>query len=278
MSEQSDPEKPHPASVMTSAAQQFEKGSDAAQGQAKAMESYRLAADQGCVMAQTILGWRYTFGHDVDRDDVKALHWFRRAADQGYSTAQYGLAFMYRFGRGVDKDDSEAVRLYRLAAENGNRQARDTLGYLYATGECVTKDEVEALRHYRIAAEQVQRHAQFEVGHAIEFEVMGSDEDAAAAARVYRQSAEQGHTDALHGLATLYQEGRGGERNRVEALKWLNVAIYEGCEEAREWREEIESTLTQEEIARARELARKYVDSVDGDRTHPGQSPTSLSE
>ena len=268
MCEQVHREAPHTASVIASAAQQYDRGSGAAQDQAKAMELYRLAAEQGCVMAQTVLGWKYTFGHGVHRDDVEALHWFRRAADQGYSTAQYGLAFMYRFGRGVARDDAEAVRLYHLAAENGNRQARDTLGYLYATGECVTKDEVEALRHYRIAAEQVQRHAQFAVGHAFEFELVGSNEGAAA---------EQGHPDALR-LAILYHEGCGVERNRVEALKWLNVAVHEGSEEAQQWRQMIESALTHEDIAQARELAREHIDRIERDGAHPGSSPTALAE
>ena len=269
---------PHPASVITAAAQQYENGLGAAQDHAQAMELYRLAADLGCVMAQTNLGWKYTFGHVVDRDYVKALHWFRRAADQGYSTAQHGLAFMHRFGCGVVRDDAEAVRLYHLAAENGNRSARVALGYLYANGECVTKDEAEALRHYRIAAEKGDRHAQFEVGHALEFGQMGLDKDPAAAVRLYRQAAEQGHPEALHGLAVLYHEGRGVARNGVEALKNLYIAIYEECEEAQEWREEIESGLSQEEIDQAQKLAEAYIDSVDSDSAHMGLGPDSISE
>ena len=278
MSGQSGLKTPHPASVISSAAQQYEKGSGVAQNQAKAMELYRLAADLGCVMAQTNLGWKYTFGDSVNRDYGKALHWFRRAAGQGYSTAQCGLAFMYRFGHGVPKDDAEAVRLYHLAAENGNRRARCTLGHLYAHGECVTKDEAEALRHYRMAAEQGDRHAQFEVGYAFEFGLLGLDENPVAAMRLYRHAAEQGHPEALHGLAILYHEGRGVERNGVEALKWLYIAIYEESEEAREWREEIESALSQEEIDQAEELARAYIDSVDSDSAHMGLGPVSFSE
>ena len=172
---------------------------------------------------------------------------------------------MHRFGRGVAKDDAEAVRLYRLAAENGHRSARVALGYLYANGECVTRDDAEALRHYRIAAEKGDRQAQFEVGYALKFGRMGLDEDPAAAVRFYRQSGGQGHSEALHGLAVLYHEGRGVEQNGVDALKYLYIAIHEKCEAANSWREEIESALSREEIAQARELARAYFDSVDSD-------------
>ena len=265
MSGQSDLETPHPASAITSAAQRYDTGLGAAQDRAKALELYRLAAEQGCVMAQTHLGWKYAFGHAVDRDDGKALRWFRRAADRGYSTAQYALAFMHRFGRGVAKDDAEAVRLYRLAAENGDRSARVALGYLYANGECVARDDSEALRHYRIAAGKGDRQAQFEVGYALEVGLMGLDKDPAAAFHMYRQAAEQGHSEALHGLAVLYHEGRGVARNGVEALKFLYIAIHEQCEAAHAWREEIESALSREEIAQAQEMARAHIDSVDSD-------------
>ena len=107
---------------------------------------------------------------------------------------------------------------------------------------------------------------------------MGLDEDPAAALHLYRQAAEQGHSEALHGLAVLYHEGRGVERNGVEALKYLYIAIHEECEEARARLEEIESALSREEIAEARELARAYIDSVDGDTAHMGSGPVSFSE
>ena len=62
MSGQSDLETPHPASAISSAAQHYEEGLDSVQDQAKALELYRLAAEQGCVMAQTILGGSIRLG------------------------------------------------------------------------------------------------------------------------------------------------------------------------------------------------------------------------
>jgi len=45
----------------------------------------------------------------VPRDDVEAAKWLRRAADQGRVVAETVLAAMYIAGRGVVKSDTEAA-------------------------------------------------------------------------------------------------------------------------------------------------------------------------
>jgi hypothetical protein len=56
----------------------------------------------------------------VDQDWAKAMHSYRLAAEQGDANAQFHLGICYANGQGVAQDLAEAVRYYRLAAERQN--------------------------------------------------------------------------------------------------------------------------------------------------------------
>jgi TPR repeat protein len=88
-----------------------------------AVRYYRLAGDQGNVIAQLSLAVLYREGKGVRQDFQEAIRWFRLAADQGNACAQYSLAVLYHNGRGVTRDLQEAIRWYRLAADLGNMYA-----------------------------------------------------------------------------------------------------------------------------------------------------------
>ena len=82
------------------------------------------------------------------------MRWFRLAAEQGNVVGQRMLGAMYIGGQGVPPNGLEAVRWFRLAAEQGNIQAQGTLGIMYERGEGVPKDAVTAYAWYSIAAAQ----------------------------------------------------------------------------------------------------------------------------
>lgn len=90
----------------------------------------RRAAEQGDVVAQVNLGFKYRDGQGVKRDYAEAAKWYRKAAEQGDAVAQRILGFMYRYGEGVEKDYVEAYAFLNLAAAKGDddsRAARDWL-------------------------------------------------------------------------------------------------------------------------------------------------------
>jgi len=62
----------------------------------------------------------YRDGRGVDKDEVRAVNWYRLAAEQGYSDAQVNLGLMYEEGLGVLKDEMEAISWYCRAAEQGD--------------------------------------------------------------------------------------------------------------------------------------------------------------
>ena len=120
----------------------------------KAVEYWRLAADQGHAKAQFNLGTCYLDGTGVEKDEREAVKWYRLAADQGLSYAQHNLGACYAEGTGVEKDEREAVKWYRMAADQGDAAAQYNLGNCYMNGNGVEKDEREAVRWYRMAADQ----------------------------------------------------------------------------------------------------------------------------
>ena len=99
---------------------------------AEAVKCYRLAADQGHLEAQKILGLCYYYGQGVDRDYGMTIKYYTLASKQGDDWAQFNLAYFYEYGRGVEKDVDEAIRLYRLAAQKGNEGAKKALAKLEA--------------------------------------------------------------------------------------------------------------------------------------------------
>ena len=61
---------------------------------AAAAESFARQAENGEDDAQFFLGMMYHHGHGVPQDDAKALEWFQKAADQGYVVAHFTLGQM----------------------------------------------------------------------------------------------------------------------------------------------------------------------------------------
>ncbi len=57
----------------------------------------------------------------------------------------------------------------------------------------------------------------------------------------------------------MYSSGRNGDVDFVMAHKWFNLAVMGGNEEARIYRNEIASEMTQEEKAKALRAARQWV-------------------
>jgi hypothetical protein len=140
------------------------------------------------------------------------------------------LALAYYWGTGVVRDRAKAADWYRRAAEHDLAGAGYMLGLIYWSGEGVAKD-------------------------------------AALAARWHGQAAEHGNHYAQQFLARLYRDGRGVARDKVQAYKWLDLAIpglkpSPARDSWIEMRAQLGETMTAEEIAQARRLAREWTPKV----------------
>jgi TPR repeat protein len=90
----------------------YEKGIGVRANIGRAFELYRSAAEEGNLLAMTILSKMYTFGWGTPKDDQLALKWCRTPANLGEPQAVGHLAYLCMFGIGCVRDLNLACRLY----------------------------------------------------------------------------------------------------------------------------------------------------------------------
>ena len=110
-------------------------------------------AELGDANAQYLLATIHEEGRGVPQDDDEALRWYFLAAEQGDVSAQLVLGFKYEYGFDLlPHDDAEAMRWYRLAAEQGDPLGQRYLGSMYAEGRGVAKNSQHAYMWITVAA------------------------------------------------------------------------------------------------------------------------------
>ena len=177
-------------------------------------------AEAGDARAENDVGVMYGRGLGVPQSYAQAAVWIIRAAEQGNPYAQSTLGYMYYRARGVEQDYDAAALWARRAAEQGIASAQTDLGLLYDRGQ-------------------------------------GVEQDYAEAARWYRRAAEQGHPEAQRNLGSMYEQGSGLPADPVLAYAWYGVASAAGDERALKLRARVVKRMSQDQIARGRELARE---------------------
>ena len=144
---------------------------------------------------------------------------------------------------GIERDVVGAARLLELAAKGRDRDAQYELALLYGTGNGVEKSNAKALEQLRGAAAQGQTKAQYYLASIYRRGLFGVKPDEKLAVDWLRKSALQGYADAEYALGLSYAEGRGVERNAVEALGWMRRAARHEHDQAIEFVRRLESRL-----------------------------------
>lgn len=190
---------------------------------ARAAQAILIAAREGELEAQALLGQILLDGQGIAQDQPLAVRWFGIAAQQGHLMARNMLGRCHEHGWGCVADAAAAARHYRIAAEAGLDWAMYNYANLLATGRGVVEDQAHALNWYRRAAE---------IGHAKSMNLLGRyledglacTADPSAARAWYRRSAEAGDFRGQFSHATLLaQDGYADE-----AVVWLEKALMGG--------------------------------------------------
>jgi hypothetical protein len=209
-----------------------------------ALAIWRDAAQQGNADAQYQLGAMYWNGLGVTKNDGEAVQWLRRAADQGLAVAQYDLGVAYRDGRGVAKNETDYVQWNRKAAEQGFPPAQHNLAVQYFNG------------------------------------IRGMPQDNAEAMKWLRRAADQGWVPSQGMAAVIYWQGRGTEKDPVEAYKWFLLAAQGPQSATRDQlkaaRAELAKSMTRAQIDNAIHAASDW--APNGVATFPDASVDRLSE
>lgn len=191
----------------------------------QAVNYLKLAAEQGHVEAQNILGDCYFNGIGTAKDAEMAVRWLRLPAERGYVSAQFNLGVCYKNGEGVDKDEHQALKWLQQAAEQGHTKAMLILGELYVMDEAL-KDEDQAIFWLQQAADREDVEAKLALGFYYRFGAL-EHRNYQQSEMLIRQAAEQGNADAQYVLSRLYFEGDECvevKKDESQALRWLKQA------------------------------------------------------
>ncbi|ANJ58324.1 hypothetical protein PS874_02147 [Pseudomonas fluorescens] len=190
---------------------------------ARAAQAILIAAREGVLDAQALLGQILLDGRGIAQDQPLAVRWFAIAAQGGHLMARNMLGRCHEHGWGCVADAAVAALHYRVAAEAGLDWAMYNYANLLATGRGVVMDPFQALSLYRQAAE---------LGHAKSMNLLGRyleegqicPADPSAARCWYRRSAEGGDFRGQFSYAALLAD----EGQVDEALSWLRRALAGG--------------------------------------------------
>ncbi|MFW0757580.1 tetratricopeptide repeat protein [Pseudomonas sp. H11T01] len=190
---------------------------------ARAAQAILIAAKEGVLDAQALLGQILLDGLGIAQDQTLALRWFEIAANGGHLMARNMLGRCHEHGWGCTADTVVAASHYRQAADAGLDWGLYNYANLLATGRGVVEDQAQALACYRRAAE---------LGHAKSMNLLGRyleegrfcPADPVAAFEWYRRSAEGGDFRGQFSYAAVLADDGRVE----EALVWLRKALVGG--------------------------------------------------
>ena len=190
---------------------------------ARAAQAILIAAREGVLDAQALLGQILLDGQGIEQDQPLAVRWFGIAAQRGHLMARNMLGRCHEHGWGCVADATVAAQHYRVGAEAGLDWAMYNYANLLATGRGVIEDQLQALALYRRAAE---------LGHAKSMNLLGRyleegrvcPADPVGAVDWYRRSATGGDFRGQFSYAAVLADA--GKIN--EALEWLRKALAGG--------------------------------------------------
>lgn len=165
---------------------------------AKALHSYRKAAELGHRQAALRLAECLQQGWCGEADEVQAINWYRKAA--ALPEAKVALGDAYYFGRGVIRNGREAMRWYEHAAiEHGHAYAMYRLGYGHYHGDGVARNVRQGLQWLRRAAHQGHAEASAELARC-ESQLAGAHRSPIPG-RIRPESLRPGHVQPRHEFA-----------------------------------------------------------------------------
>jgi TPR repeat protein len=189
----------------------------------KAAQALVIAAGQGVVDAQALLGQILLDGRGIERDAALALKWFAIAASRGHAMAHNMLGRCHEHGWGCEASAERAAGHYLHAARAGLDWGLYNLANLWGTGRGLALDHARAFACYLQAASMGHAKSMNLVGRYLEQGlVMAAD---LPAPKVwYKRSAQAGDFRGQFSHAAMLAE----EGDIDTAVMWLQRALEGG--------------------------------------------------
>lgn len=200
---------------------------------------------------------RYYWGIGVDKNLSLARELYLQAAQLGDPEAQYISGSMLYKGMGGRKDYAAALKLLHSAATNGKStpESQKIIAQAYLLGSGVPKNYKIALQWYTLAANNGDKDAQNELGFMY-FVGNGIAKDTEKGAAYFLRAAYNDLTIAQYNVGIMYYTGIGvADTDFPIAYAWLNLAAAKGYQPAISARDFLETTFTEQELARSQQLS-----------------------
>lgn len=211
-------------SLLATALEQGRVGLEADPGHALGL--FRRAAELGNTTAMRRLAraWREP-SLGLERDTGRAEAWYLSAVMLGDRTAASELAEIYLTATpGFEGTPREGYALLEELVADGVAGARVRQATALLLGQGVAADAARAMALLRGMEAEGVSAAGFRLGQVLEFGQGGAMVDLKQARAHYRRAAKAGHLDAMDFYARALYAGRGGERDRAEAVTWWERA------------------------------------------------------
>ena len=255
------------ASTFFEAARQFEEAEFEAA--AKTLEEL---ANKGDPMAQSFLGVMLLPDHLLPQDVPRALALFQNAAAMADAEALFNLGYMHRLGIGVPHDMNQAKLWYEKSAELEHPDAVFVLALHYA---------YDPKFRNRTRAEQLLNKARrlgVRQAEAIEVQLdilMDDLRSLGSLARRLSSDEVQASHYAQASLGIIHEQGKGANKDPIEALKWYMLAANQrdgSAEFARRKKELLTHKMGKSDVRMAEERAHDWL------RTNAEKSHTLFGE
>lgn len=150
-------------------------------------------------------------------DYQQALATWSRLAEKGNARAQNNMGVLYSEGHGVERDDDAALEWFMKSADQGFVLAQANLGDSYFNGDIVPQDYGQAAYWYTLGARGGDSESQYYMGKMLA-DGLGMPRDPARAHMWYSIAAMNGYEDADAALENLETTMSQQDLNRAEAL------------------------------------------------------------
>ena len=203
---------------------------------AKAGADYLLkAANAGMPQAMYEVGNCYFSGNGLMPNKEQALNWYAKAAGKGVVEAQWKLGECYRTGDDVAVNYDLATRYYAMTCAKNKLSAKfkslikDSIPdspyvvYLKGLKEYNAKDFEAALKSFKAVSK-----AKVIDGKVMEGTILANNNykknNPKKGAKLLQECVKAGDPQAAYLLATLYELGKGVEKDMPKAIELLNQA------------------------------------------------------
>lgn len=205
----------------------------------KAGANYMLrAAEAGFPQAMVNIGNDYMTGNGLTKNPEQAVMWYRRAAGKGAHNAQWDLAQCYREGVGTPVNYERALYWYAKAVDKGHARGFKNLitdsipnspfvAYLKGMKAYSAKNFDEALKEFKVVDK-----AKVIDGKLMEAVILANKDypkqNVKKAVKILKDAAKT-DAQAMYLLGTLYEQGKGVEKDMDLAVDYMKKSADMGC-------------------------------------------------